>query len=322
MSVARTRTKKPPSERTVPYPDAFPAEVLAGLLHAGVRPRFLRRLLCNHESPDAWRSAPLLDGEDPNWRHVEPVCGEWDTAVVWGGAGYPSEFGKLPTPPPVLFIRGTAAGLGRGIGVIGSRSMTELGSIVATIAVETAVELGAGVVSGLARGVDSFAHTTALAAGARCVAFHGAGLGVMSSEQEQLSAAIAAAGGAVCSEVPASMTPSPQTLMARNRLIAAFSTPLVVAEAGQRSGSTFCAGEAVALDHPIVVPRPRPGHRRQPGAAGLSSLAASGDDAGRRLGWSSSTLAKVQHHEQVANAVCDTRDDLVTAIKVFWWLST
>jgi DNA protecting protein DprA len=320
--MARTRSKNQstPVEPTVPLDGSVSAELLAGLLAAGAPPRFLRRLLCRYRSVEDWYRCDLLEGEDPAWRHVGPVKLRCDDAVVWGSSRYPAALASIPTPPPVLFVDGSLAALTSGVSVVGARSMTDLGRTVATLAATTAVSLGAPVISGLARGVDIAAHTAALDAGGVCVAFHGGGLTVMSAEQRQVRDRIVAGGGAVCSEVPFEMTPSPGSLMARNRLIAACAAPLVVAEAAARSGTTACAGDAVMLGRPLVVPRPKVGFRRMSTAQGLAALAGPGQEGARRLGWSQAALTKIMHLDPIANAVCDTRDDLVTAISVFWWL--
>lgn len=300
----------------------FTPETLTGLLTAGVPPRQIRRLLCTYASEDEWRSAPLLEAEDATWRHVVPAPVLADHTLLWGQQNYPAHFELLPSPPPILYVDGDVSKVATGVGVIGARAMSPLGKIVATVAAETAVSLGAPVVSGAAQGVDATALSTAVAAGGTGVAFLGNGLSCGSDEQRMLRTAIVEAGGAVVSELPPSMAPTAGTLMARNRLIAASATPLVVCEAAVKSGTTACAAEAIMLRRPIVVPMPKPGHRRLPGAQGVLALAGNGQRAGKKLGWSNAASQMVAEKEQVANAVCDSREDLASAITVFWWLYT
>lgn len=306
---------------TTSVPHHFDADALTGLLAVGAPPRFIRTLLTEYVDRDHWLASPLRPGEDPTWRSARPISTpDWQT-LVWNTPAYPPPLARLSSPPPVCYVRGNPSAIADGVAIIGSRACTEMGRIVATLAADTAVELRAPVISGLAIGVDTIAHEVALARNGVSVAFLGAALDMLSNEQMRRADAIVDSGGAVCSELPPGTETAARHLYARNRLIAACATPLVVAEAALNSGSSACAVEALVQGRPVVVPRPRPGHRRQPGAAGLLALAAPPAKAATLLDIPHNTLARFPSTApHLANAVCDTREELMAAVKIFVWL--
>lgn len=99
-------------------------------------------------------------------------------------------------------------------------------------------ETGVTVISGLARGVDTEAHTGALDAGGRTIAVIGAGLNKLyPRENSGLARRIADGHGAVVSELPMDMPPSRTTFPMRNRIVSGWSRATLVVEAprAQRS---------------------------------------------------------------------------------------
>jgi DNA processing protein len=235
--------------------------------------------------------------------------------VVLGGPGYPAFLLSSPSPPPVLFYEGDIEACRLGVGVVGSRDMTSLGSTVADVAVAAALSVDAPVLSGLARGVDEYAHRQVLAAGGVCVGFAGAALDRLSAREVDLLADIVTSGGVVFSECPPGVGASAGSLLARNRLIAAGSCPLVPCEARLPGGTTACVAAAIRAGAPVVVPVPRPGHRSAPGARGLLALAGLGDVSA--LNWPTSLIER--HRDRpLVNAVAHTREDLDAFIRVLY----
>jgi DNA processing protein len=118
--------------------------------------------------------------------------------------------------------------------------------------------IGATIVSGLAKGIDTAAHTAALDADGRTVAVLGSGLGrLYPAENQPLVERIIAGHGAVISELPYLMDASPGTFPRRNRLVAALSLATLVIEASRTSGSLITARMAGELGKQVlVVPGP------------------------------------------------------------------
>jgi DNA processing protein len=181
--------------------------------------------------------------------------------------GYPSALRTMDDAPPVLFGRGNWSGDGasdsRAIAIVGARQP----SLPATqLATELAAELAAHgwtIVSGLAAGIDTAAHTGALEAGGRTVAVLGSGVRVIYPPQNADLAARIMAQGAIFSEQHPDSPPNSPALVARNRLISGLSRAVIVVEAGESSGSLHAARFARAQGRRVfAVESPARGNQR------------------------------------------------------------
>lgn len=178
-------------------------------------------------------------------------------AVLIGGRCYPPRLRDIPAAPPRLFVRGRAkvlASLGL-LAVVGSRGASIEGLAVARELSAQIASAGAGIVSGLAEGVDAAAHEAALAAGAETIAVLGSGLDEVSPSRNQpLAAQIVAAGGALISEQTLGTPALPRYLVARNRLVTGISAAVLIIECEPASGTLHTARFAVEQGRPIFVP--------------------------------------------------------------------
>ncbi|MEJ2660877.1 MAG: DNA-processing protein DprA [Desulfobacteraceae bacterium] len=154
---------------------------------------------------------------------------------------YPALLLHIPDPPPLLYCYGALAADQCHIAVVGARKATAYGTINAkSLAGELAAK-GIGVVSGMARGIDTAAHIGAMEGGGRTVAVLGSGLEcVYPSENLKLFHRIAE-NGAVISEFPLDARPEPHHFPQRNRIISGMALGTVVVEAADRSGSLITA---------------------------------------------------------------------------------
>lgn len=205
----------------------------------------------------------LVVPEAPQWPHFAlgalERTGAARAARYHKGERRAEESGEA-LPPLALWVRGRGdpASLAvRSAGIVGSRAATAYGSHVSgELAFGLATE-GVVVVSGGAYGVDSAAHRGALAAGGVTVVVVAGG-----AERAYPAAHAAlfeqvAEQGLVVSECPPGATPQRQRFLTRNRLIAAFSTGVVVVEAGRRSGAMNTARHCRNLARPLMaVPGP------------------------------------------------------------------
>ena len=150
---------------------------------------------------------------------------------------YPENLKRLAHMPPVLFVRGeirpedeTAAA------IVGTRMPSHYGRQVAEKLGRELAQYGVTVVSGLARGVDTFAHKGALDGGGRTLAVLGCGIDVYyPPENRRLYDAISAQ-GAVISEFSLGVEPSAFNFPKRNRVVSGLSRAVVAVEAGEKSG--------------------------------------------------------------------------------------
>ena len=175
-------------------------------------------------------------------------------AVPLGDPEYPALLGCIPDPPPVLWVRGAAAVLGRTlVAVVGSRAASPYALQVAGRLAGELAGHGVVVVSGLARGVDSAAHRGCLSAGGATVAVLGSGLDrIYPAEHAQLAEEIAA-GGAVMAELAPGAAPLPEHFPLRNRIISGLSLATVVVEASEKSGSLITARCALEQGREVMA---------------------------------------------------------------------
>jgi DNA processing protein len=166
--------------------------------------------------------------------------------VTLDDGAYPVNLALIPDAPPVLFMRGTLSSDDAcAVAIVGTREASEWGQKVAIQLARGFVERGFTVVSGLARGIDTAAHTGALDGDGRTLAVLGSGIRVIHPhENESLADAIANGHGAVLSESHPNAPPKGQTLMTRDRVISGLARGVIVVEAAPDSGSLDTAKRA------------------------------------------------------------------------------
>ena len=156
---------------------------------------------------------------------------------------YPPLLKEIDTPPMFFYYRGQLQPLAQRIGVVGSRHNTPYGQSVALELGEQLAAAGLTVVSGAARGIDSFAHRGALKSG-RTVAVLGCGINYLYPVENRKLFEQILERGVVMSEFPPQMPPNQGTFRVRNRIIAGLSRGVVVVEAGKESGALITSGYA------------------------------------------------------------------------------
>jgi DNA processing protein len=176
------------------------------------------------------------------------VTAQGATITSYSCAEYPERLREIYDPPPVLWVRGDVKLLSRpAIAVVGTRHPTPYGSGVAEMLARDLAARRLLIVSGMARGIDSYAHKGALAARMPTVAVWGTGIDVVyPKENKKLAEEILASGGAIVSEVPMGTFPAPQNFPRRNRILSGLSVAVLVVEASENSGTRVtarCAAE-------------------------------------------------------------------------------
>lgn len=188
---------------------------------------------------------------------------------------YPRQFYALQDPPLVVYAQGNVALLGQMhnlpvLTVVGTRSASEYGSRVAENMSYDLAQAGFIIVSGLALGIDSYAHSGALRAGKRTVAVLGSGLDTDYPPQSApMRKQILATGGVVLTELEPSVPVRGAYFPARNRLLAGLSQGVLVVEAPQRSGALLTASHALEQGKEVFAV---PSDIYDPNAAGTLGL--------------------------------------------------
>jgi DNA processing protein len=159
---------------------------------------------------------------------------------------YPRALLSIPDPPPYLFARGTVGKKDEvAVAIVGTRHATEYGRGIAHRLAQDLARRGVTVVSGLARGIDTYAHKGALEGGGRTFAVCGCGLDVVyPSENKQLMMDVAQ-NGAALSEFAPTVHPEAWHFPARNRIISGLSAGTIVVEAAERSGALITSDFAM-----------------------------------------------------------------------------
>ena len=142
--------------------------------------------------------------------------------------------------PEVIYCLGNVELLYRekAVAVIGARSCDRLGYNKAYQIAKDYAERGYVIVSGLALGCDTAAHRAALDAGGDTIAVVASGLDIVHPrENTALQQQIIDAGGLIISEQPLGVKANPTRLIARNRLQAALSEAVILAQCPEHSGS-------------------------------------------------------------------------------------
>ncbi len=195
----------------------------------------------------------------------EPILHQAEADIArWGAAGmklltvlddgYPQNLRQVHDRPPLLFVAGELQpDDDRSISVIGSRRASAEGVGVAERIATDIASAGFTVVSGLASGIDTAAHRSALAAGGRTVAVIGTGLGhSYPAENAALQRQITER-CAVISQFWPETPPSRQTFPMRNAVMSGLTLGTVIIEASARSGARVQARRALAHGRPVFL---------------------------------------------------------------------
>jgi DNA processing protein len=173
-------------------------------------------------------------------------------------AEYPPALLDLFDPPAGLFVAGFALRSEEPrVAIVGARSCSPSGREAASVLAGALVSAGACVVSGGARGIDEAAHRGAVSAGGRSIAVLGCGLDVPYPRSNAKLFQELRATGVLVTEYPPGTRAEPFRFPARNRIVAALATAVVVVEGAEGSGSMITAEHAMEIGREVFgVPGP------------------------------------------------------------------
>ncbi|MGE0117143.1 MAG: DNA-processing protein DprA [Dongiaceae bacterium] len=182
--------------------------------------------------------------------------------------GYPAPLAAIYDAPPLLYVRGDAALLGRkAVAIVGARNASANGRRLAEDIARDLGGAGFAVVSGLARGIDHAAHRGSLESGTIAAVAGGADV-AYPPDNEKLQHAIAEH-GAVVTEMPPGTVPTAKHFPRRNRLISGLSLGVLVVEAALQSGSLITARLALEQGREVLAV---PGSPLDPRCRGTNNL--------------------------------------------------
>lgn len=176
------------------------------------------------------------------------------TVLTWESLDYPKLLKNIVDPPATLYVRGTLTPQDEwAIAVVGTRRATTYGKESARLLVNGLVENGITIISGLAYGIDTEAHTTAIKAGGRTLAVLGCGVDIIyPAENRKLGQSIIEH-GALVSEYPLGTKPESGNFPRRNRIISGLSLGVLFVEGSIKSGARITTDYALEQGREVLA---------------------------------------------------------------------
>lgn len=182
---------------------------------------------------------------------------------------YPQQLKNIYDPPISIYIKGNTKNLQNpSIAVIGCREASEYGKMAAKYFGYQLAKSGLNIVSGLAKGVDSYSHVGNICAKkeesyshvdnlstvGKPLAVIGCGLDIIyPKENSELEKEILNVGGTIISEYPLGTKPNKFNFPARNRIISGLSKGVLVIEAKKKSGTLITVDFALEQGRDVFV---------------------------------------------------------------------
>lgn len=159
---------------------------------------------------------------------------------------YPQKLKDIPTAPLVLYVDGQLPDVDRipSFAIVGTRDATSYGAKIATVLGMGIAQAGGIVTSGMAIGIDTFAHKGALKGNGKTIAVLGCGLDIIYPKSNTGLKELITSNGCVVTELAPDIGPTRYAFPVRNRIISGLSEATVVIEAGIKSGSLITANHA------------------------------------------------------------------------------
>lgn len=185
--------------------------------------------------------------------------------VCWDSSEYPNLLKEISDPPICLFIKGNYKLINDEsiyFSIVGTRKPTSYGQYVATQIAQDLISAGIILVSGMAIGIDTIVHMTAINEKGKTIAVLGCGVDIIyPSINRQIYSQIINGHGIIISEVPPGSMVNKGMFVARNRIISGLSKGTLVIEGLKNSGTLITARYAAeqgrdvfAIPSPITSP--------------------------------------------------------------------
>lgn len=171
---------------------------------------------------------------------------------------YPEILKNIFDPPILLYVKGSIDSLNSpAISIVGSRFCTRYGYEIASNLSYELASMGFTIVSGMAIGIDKFAHQGAIKAQGNTIAVLGSGVNYIYPHENKALYYEIIKNGAVISEFPLYTKPERYNFPRRNRIISGLSLGTIVVEARLRSGALITASFAIEQGREVfAVPGP------------------------------------------------------------------
>lgn len=176
------------------------------------------------------------------------------TLLTLWDADYPPQLRQIYDPPAYFFLRGSLmAQDNRSVAFVGTRHPTDYGRNATKRLVQDLAAHHLTIVSGLAIGIDTEAHTAALASGTRTIAVLGAGVDIIYTDPKGKLYPRIIESGAIMSEELIGTEPVAENFPKRNRIISALSLGSVIVESDYRGGALITAKYALEQNREVFA---------------------------------------------------------------------
>ena len=195
----------------------------------------------------------IMEKEEPDADKLPDIKSETMTIL---DDDYPPEFKMCPQPPIVLYYYGDRSLFNEfknNLAVIGTRKFSKYGETITEEIVNDVVPHGINIVSGLALGIDTIAHESALASNGKTIAVLGCGIDYCYPPSNKNLYEKIKQKGLIFSEYPGMTLPEKYRFPIRNRLIAAMSKVILVTEAHPKSGTSITVTYGLDLGRTIAA---------------------------------------------------------------------
>lgn len=153
----------------------------------------------------------------------------------------------------MLYYKGQIDSDSIGVAVVGSRRCTDYGKKVALEVGDILAKHNIIVVSGMAKGIDSYAHTACIKAGGKTIAILGCGVDIVYPKEHIKLMEKIIEHGAVVSEYPPGIKPNAKYFPRRNSLISAFSRKILIVEAAEGSGALITGKYGLEMNREVLA---------------------------------------------------------------------
>lgn len=190
-------------------------------------------------------------------------------------SAYPVLLRAIPDPPLVLFVKGSIKSLTQytNVAIVGTRDSTSKGEEVATRIARLFGTHQFGIVSGLAKGIDTAAHKGALESNAPTIAVFATPLNkVYPAENKPLAEAILKMNGSWISEIPLSKKPHRSSFVQRDRIQSGISVAVIPVQTDIQGGTMHTVEYAEQQNRLLLCPRPLNGEQHLKQYAGIAAL--------------------------------------------------
>ncbi len=168
-------------------------------------------------------------------------------------SNYPARLKCLPGMPLSLYVKGSLPDeRKKSVAIVGARKCSSYGRQAAYMFAKILAENGIQIISGLAFGIDSYAHKGCLEGGGKTFAVLGCGIDLCyPKSNSRLYNDILKTGGGILSEYESDSPPYAYHFPVRNRIISALADAVIIIEARVKSGSLITASYALDQGVPL-----------------------------------------------------------------------